>query len=184
MADPSKDASVPDEIAAFFSAGGEGGMSRGRSGGPMPVQPYAHLRRRTPSPPTRTTLPAAAKIPENWAAAPLAEDAMAEMQLEWTAPAATDRIIATRDAATGGEIFLERIKGPAAGDSGWYIGRVAVTESPAEAILVSDLLTARPDLERLLSLPPGHLVVIEPTGIVAVLNERDENIWKPKAKES
>jgi hypothetical protein len=196
MAEAGKDAAIPAELAAYFGGGGEGGMSRGTAGGARPVQPYAHLRRRTPSPPSRAVLPPMAKAPDKWAVVPLAEGSLEELKVEWIAPAATDRLIATRDASAGGEIFLERIKGAAEGDSGWYIGRIAVTDSPAEAIGVGDLVTARPDLERLLMLPVGYLVVIEQSGIVAVLNERDENVWKvapppeeapkavPEAKES
>jgi hypothetical protein len=183
MAEPGRDASIPAELAAYFSGGGEGGMSRGTAGGARPPPPYAHLRRRTPSPPSRAVLPAMAKAPDKWAAAQLPEGGLETLQLEWAAPAATDRLIATRDAASGEEIFLERIKGAAAGDSGWYIGRIAVTESPAEAIQTGDLLAVRPDLERLLMLPVGYLVVIEAGGIAAVLNERDENIWKAQARE-
>jgi uncharacterized protein YbdZ (MbtH family) len=180
----SREMEMPAELQAYFSAGGEGMMSRGKAGESV-KKPFAHLRRRTPSAPSRVGVKTAAEAPKAWAAASVAESGLERMEIEFKPPAAAERVILARDAPAGTGIFLERVNGALPGDSGWFIGNLIEKETPTEAITVADLLAVRPDFEHFLALPAGWLVVIEESGIKAVLNDRNENIWpEPAAAEA
>jgi hypothetical protein len=183
------EAAVPDEVAAFFTAG-EPAMTRGMSASQGPAAPKGHpdaqLRRRTLSPPSRAAITAPANPPAGWKAVTVADSGVEKMDLDWVVPGAGDRVLVTRDATKWDRIFLERVVGAAEGDSGWYIGTVDESESPVEATTVAELLAARPDFERLLALPAGYLVVIDAGGIAALLDAGDQDIWPEvrKKKES
>ena len=176
---------MPAELQAYFSAGaGEGQMSRGRTGETI-KKPFVHLRRRTPSAASRAVLPSA-EAPKEWKAAALIETGVEHMPIEFKHPASTERVIIARDAPGGEEIFLERVNGALPGDSGWFIGNLIERETQTEAITVADLLAVRPDFAPFLALPSGWLLVIEKSGVKALLDDKNENLWpepKPAAAE-
>jgi len=177
---PGKEAELSPDLAAYFGAEpGAASMARGKAG-EVAAKPFSHLRQRTPSATSRASIAAAAEAPKQWAAPALGEEGVDKLDVKWTPPAATDRVIIARDAPPGSEIFLERILGAPAGDSGWFVGNLVERETKTEAITVADLLAARPDLQGVLALPPGWLVVIEQSGLKAVLNERNDNLWPPR----
>jgi hypothetical protein len=175
------DVELPAELQSYFSAGGgEGQMSRGRTGETI-KKPFVHLRRRTPSAAARVVLKPAGEVPKEWKSPVLSETGIEHMPIEFVHPVATDRLIIARDAAAGEEIFLERVAGALPGDSGWYVGNLIERETQNEAVLVESFLAVRPDLAPFLSLPAGSLLVIEKTGVKALLNDKNENIW-PEAE--
>jgi hypothetical protein len=178
-----KDTELPPELAAYFGGpGGEGVMSRGKSGAAA-IKPFVHLRKLTPSAAARTPIQTAANPPATWSIPSLAEEPLGKLPVTYSEPLPTDRVVFVKDSPESHEIFLERIPGALAGDSGWFIGRLIQKDPNAVAMTIADLLAVRPDLRNLLSLPPGWLVAIEQTGIVGVLNERDENLWPPEGEQ-
>jgi hypothetical protein len=176
---------LPAELQAYFSAGGgEAVMSRGQAGAEI-KKPFVHLRRRTPSAAARAVLPAAAEVPKEWKAPILSETGVERMPIEFKHPAPAERVIVARDAPAGEEIFLERVNGALPNDSGWYIGNLIERETKTDAITVADLLAVRPDFAPFLALPSGWLLVIEKSGVKALLNDKNDNIWpEPQPAES
>jgi hypothetical protein len=187
---PGADVELQGEAAAFFSAGGEPSMARGKvATGPAAAAPAGHpdaaLRRRTLSPGSRSAMPFGGKVSPDWIAIKIPEGAIEKMQIDFVPPGNDDRVIISRDAVKRDRIFLERVVGASAGDSGWYIGTVEESESPVEAVRVADVLAARPDFTKLFGLPPGHLIVLDAAGIASLLDPRDQDLWPElKKKES
>ena len=85
-------------------------------------------------------------------------------------------VAATTDAAT--RLFLHRARPYSEDDSGWSIAP-AGADAPRQwqAIRVSDLLTARPDLRDLLTLPPGFSALIDQAGLAAVFDPQ-QAVWR------
>src|SRR5262249_26348272 len=88
-----------------------------------------------------------------------------------------EKIILLRGVLQQPCIYLERLTGAGAGDCGWYVGSV---ENPVEpkydAVAVRDLLSIRPELEPVLQLPPGYLIVLDGPALVAVLDATDQRV--------
>jgi hypothetical protein len=93
-----------------------------------------------------------------------------------------DKIVLAKGAINNSNIYLERTTVTTPGDSGWFIGnaRKNTEEVPEyEAVYAYQLLTLRPEVLAVLSLPPGYVVVFKSNKIEAVLNPMNVNIWKP-----
>jgi len=76
-------------------------------------------------------------------------------------------------------IYLERVPGEN-GDSGWFVGRADGTDAEKKlAMPVQDLLQARQDLVEALALPAGYLVLLDTTGVSAILDEKGKDVWAP-----
>jgi hypothetical protein len=179
---PGQAASLDPAAAAFFTESGMASMARGDSM-PMADAPlYAHLRSRAPKPGVRSAAPERETPLTPWVVPPLselAEPAIAALHVNWSGPNPTDKVILASGVETSARIFLDR----ASSDGGWYIGPIEPSEASVglniESVTVAELLSARPDWRQLLNLPAGYLAVIDRGGIVAILNDRDENIWTP-----
>jgi len=76
-------------------------------------------------------------------------------------------------------IYLERTNG-GDGDSGWYVGVGPETESTGYvAIRVAELLQACPDLEDILRLPTGHLILSDVQAKKqTLLDALDNLLWR------
>ncbi|MBA4120679.1 MAG: hypothetical protein C0513_08300 [Isosphaera sp.] len=85
-------------------------------------------------------------------------------------PAPGDKIVYAAGCLDGRDVFLHRVA-PAAGDSGWYIGPVADAGGfPGFVGLgAAELARRRPDLWALAGVVPGHTIVWQSGGVVAVL---------------
>ena len=70
-------------------------------------------------------------------------------------------------------LYLERIAATA-DDSGWYLAPAEATVDSYVALRVAELLDLRPDLAEVLSLAPGHLVVLGGGLIEAIFDEAGE----------
>jgi hypothetical protein len=95
-----------------------------------------------------------------------------------------DRILIDKGCLQAQYIYLER-KSPEANtnDSGWYMGELTkeMSKKPVdsfEVIYVYQLLKQRPQIMKILVLPPGYLVMFDGTRIEAIFNEKDQNILK------
>jgi hypothetical protein len=174
---------ISPELAAYFGGPGAASMARGGAGAGGAGGPqYAALRGKSPSIAVRdaTQTPALSPGKEILPGIPdHHRKAIGQIQAELAAPAAGDKVVVDKSASAGGGIVLERAKGASAGDSGWYVGPSGDNASPVlEAVSIADLLSIRPEWQQLLSLPAGHLVVLDDVGVVTILNERDENVFK------
>jgi hypothetical protein len=77
------------------------------------------------------------------------------------------------------KVYLERVTGEN-GDSGWFVGRADGTDGARRLSMpVGDLLQARQDLKEAMTLPAGYLVVLDTTGVSAVLDEKGTDVWAP-----
>src|SRR5262249_13489283 len=96
----------------------------------------------------------------------------------------SDKIVLAQGALAENGVFLERTSDPSPNESGWYIGPAENRTAPVtyEACYVYELLTKRPALLQTLALPQGYLVVFAGDRIEAVLNEKEEQVWRRNTK--
>jgi hypothetical protein len=90
------------------------------------------------------------------------------------APGDEERITTSPAAAGSDRIYLLRLGAP---DATWCLGSVDGADSGVyNTITAGDLRVGRPDLAALLKLPAGFLAVVDSKGLLAVFNERNENV--------
>ncbi len=91
-----------------------------------------------------------------------------------------EKIVLSKECLSMQRVYLERSAGNVKGDSGWFVGPAesAPKRTEHEAVYVYQLLRLRPTLMQVLALPPGFMVVLDGNLIEAVLNERNENLWR------
>ena len=176
---PSTAASFGDNAGGSMSRGGAEAVNEAARGA---AAAHANLRARVPSPADRAAAPEGKKLADKWAAGTVPEPqraALGELSVNWSPAGENDRVLVAKAAAATEPVFMERRSGAEPGDSGWYVGPVDRSADAApESFKAADFLAARPDLAQALSLPGGFLVVVAAGGIEAVLDERDENVWK------
>jgi hypothetical protein len=162
---------------------------------------FPALRKLTPAEPFRLTAPPGLMPTANWKTRPLNNqqcESLAAVPAERDVPDPSDRIIVRRESEKSATIYLERVEAKTQGDSGWYVAPAVRQQAPAgaedasatvklvddhppiNAMRVSDFLAVRPDLQNLLSLPKGFLVVVTPSEVRAVLNSHDQDVWELK----
>jgi hypothetical protein len=185
---PAAGAAAGDSGRLVTSAiGSAAGMSRGGADEAGARSQWAHLRTRTPNGEARNAV-SSNEAPAQVRAARLATselEALLAVSVERASADPQGKVVLAKDIASASRIYLERLDVAFGGDSGWYVGRADdVTAAADGGITVSDLLTARPDLIDVLTLPKGFLVVIDGGGLVAVLGPRDEELWKPPVAEA
>ena len=94
-------------------------------------------------------------------------------------PADGERIIVEDGAWQAEKIYLERVAGED-GDTGWYVGRADGLDVDRNlAMPVQDLMQGRHDLKEILGLPAGYLIVLDTTGVSAVLDDKGTDVWAP-----
>ncbi len=95
------------------------------------------------------------------------------------APIVADaRIVVAREIWKHRRIYLERVEPGTADDSGWHVGLADDTvASGYEAVRVTDFLSGRPDLEAVLELPVGCLVVLSGMSLEAALDPQNALLW-------
>lgn len=90
-----------------------------------------------------------------------------------------DVIVVARGSLDAQHIYLERTTDAVDdGDSGWFVGFADQDDEPnnadVEAIFVFQLLTLRPQLLPMLTLPAGYLVVFQGDSVVAIVPPASE----------
>lgn len=145
--------------------------------GPDPLE----MRLGTP-PSERRAAATPSDIPPGPWAAGIVDDAQCEavksLNLQNTGVGADDRIIIGSGIETSPRIYLDRAQPAGAGDTGWYAGPgTAIQSEILRVVSVRDLLTIRPDLRQILTLPWRLLVVIGPTGIEAIIDDAANDLW-------
>ncbi len=179
---PAQSVSSAAGLGAEPEAGAEfSSMARAALPAPPDADVYRRLRAQTPPAAVRDAAPWA-ELDAGWRRADgsvltwpaeLAPLGLARMPV-----AAEDRLVVARGAGQPARIYLERLAGCGAGDSGWYIGSVDNVVAPGyDAVRVADMLAARSDLAPLLELPPGCLVVLDGTRLEALLDAEDKRVW-------
>ena len=159
-------------------------MARGAPSPPgVGAQACRKLRARTPSQAVRDAAPLA-ESGLHWPQAdgtgqPLRE-VLADLDFAPVPLADDDRIVVARGVWRQQRIYLERVESPAAGDSGWYVGFTDDSEPVGyDAQRVADFLAGRPDLEAVLELPAGCLVLLNGPALEAVLDAQDRLLGPP-----
>lgn len=178
---------VESSVAAFED---ETPMSRSVPPGEPSTPDYAHLRARTPTQDERDALaiqPASdvwktsAESSPRTAASRMSSERF-PIPVESAAPSREDRLVLDARVAGEGRLYLERSRGPCAGDSGWFVGVVDVNEGTPPrhvAIRVHEALARWPFLETVVGLPPGWLVVLRDGAPEAVLDSDDRLRFVP-----
>jgi hypothetical protein len=179
------DVKLPDSVAAYFGevTAGSSAMARGGTGpapAPAKARPFADLRARPPGPAARLAAKSA-PCPDKWTTPslqPTESQALGELSINWQFADGTDKVVLARSVAESQGIFLERATIIGQQDSGWYIGSLSGGDAALEATTIAELVSARRDLERLLALPPGYLVVIDSGGVAAVISDQDQDMLR------
>jgi hypothetical protein len=181
---PGEQRSLAPELDAEEISRLEGVASMARET-PLPAEPpadrYRRLRAHTPSRAIRDETPITAEA-IGWAASDesgaTVHDALTALDLARTGVVVDDKIVVARGIGQHGRIYLERMESAAAGDSGWYAGFADDTEVAGyDAMRIAGFLAGRPDLEAVLELPVGCLVVLSAASVEAVLDSRDRLLW-------
>jgi hypothetical protein len=162
----------------------EAAMGRGEAtgvGGPVAAGggPHAGLRDLTPAALVRDAAEPAA-VPETWNSGALVGDdleALRQLDVRRQAIEGPSRVICAADVWTAPEVYYQRL-GALPDGSSWYIGAVgAPVPEKCVALRTEDLLRVRPDLEHVLTLPEGFIVVVQAgRGLRAVLNQQDKDL--------
>lgn len=89
-----------------------------------------------------------------------------------------DKVVLSKNVLKQDKIYLQRQSDVEKGDSGWYIGMVEESSNEEEiyAIYAYELLTLRPELIKVLSLPEEYLIVFEGANIETILNSENEEM--------
>jgi len=145
------------------------------------LSPWCRLRRSTPRPDVRAAAARAALPATDWKIAivgPAHREALAYLPLEKQPPQPSQWMVLNAAAITAASVYFERLPAQFPDDSGWYVGPADDSE-PHElwCISIESLLAARPDLRPVLELPVGVLVVMDASGVAAVLDARAEDLW-------
>lgn len=137
------------------------------------------LRSRTPAPQVRIDAPEAAKTPEWISRASIPDTWVGPDVHRDDAPAPDDRVLLARAEGEPELVFLIRTAA-GNGDSGWFIG--AGNEMGSKGYVaagVADLLQAQPQLQNILNLPVGSLVVIDHRKATRIVFDADDNVlWQ------
>jgi hypothetical protein len=106
-------------------------------------------------------------------------DILRRLDIEGARASFQDKIVIAKGALDQDRVYLERTPDASKGDSGWYIGPVAVSEEQPQldAVYVFELLKSRRSLLQVLPLPPGYLVVFNGDQIEAILNKDNVGVW-------
>jgi hypothetical protein len=98
-------------------------------------------------------------------------------------PAPDAKVLLARDVWEKQRVYLERIETDSPDDSGWYVGIADDTEvSDYDAVRVADFLARRPDLDAVLRLPVGYLVVLDGASLEAVFDLGGTLLWPAAAR--
>jgi hypothetical protein len=88
------------------------------------------------------------------------------------------RVVFAKAAPQSQRIYFEHVTATGDADTGWYIG--PASDQGIQSFLsvrVTELLSARPDLRYVLTLPKGAMVVANVTGIESVYDAGGEDHW-------
>jgi hypothetical protein len=173
---------VPDSVTS---------ASRGGELRPAPEKPIgttlgaSSLRAMTPDSESRDGLSIDDSFPDGEVGRPLNQEstnALREVDCDRQWPNRSDMVVLARDCLSESNIYLERCAVTGGEDSGWYI---APASGPAaekhDAYRISDLLRRRPDLNDVLKLPVGSLVIIDSASIIGLFNSDDKDLWPKPA---
>jgi hypothetical protein len=173
----SESARPPTESAA---AAGVASMARAAPTEPGDLATYRQLRASTPPASVRASAPLVESGAE-WRDYDLAASQpsanLDALNLPPAPPLPDDRIVVARGAALAPRVYMERLAATAPGDSGWCIGAVdAAAPAGYDALRVADFLAVRPDLQPVLALPPGYLVVLDGDALEVLLDANDNRL--------
>jgi hypothetical protein len=161
--------------------GDAGSMARPTAPTLHDLSEYQRLRTRTPSAEARNAVPISGMNEDPRPAdepRPTWPEQLERLGYERMPVAAEGKVVLARGVAHNQRIYLERQATAAAGDSGWFVGRVDEVAAPEyDAACVADVLAVRPDFAPLFELPPGYLAILDGIELEAVLDADDNRLW-------
>lgn len=90
----------------------------------------------------------------------------------------TDSVVVARDCLLEPRIYLERRAAVGRRDSGWYIGPVESSNgNELESVPAYRLLSLRPEVMPVLSLPRGYIATFDGERLEAILDDQDRRLW-------
>lgn len=187
---PTEARSDSDMLGRSASAGG---MNRGdvtdQSPGAESRSTFVALRDHTPGAARRAAAERGRLEGTLWkpgAVSVFDRDGLAMLRLPASDVSDDSTVVIAADCWNRDSVYLHRVEPADETDSGWYIGPGMLVEDSSQLSLlkttVKQLLGARPDVESLLRLQEGMLVVLGATGIAALLDQKNTDLW-PEASE-
>lgn len=145
------------------------------------AEDYRRLRAQTPSRIVRDKTPIGEVAPD-WpspqAVADTRPTTLPALDTPAQPPAPEAKVLLARGVWEKQRVYLERTQTDSPDDSGWYVGIADNTEvSDYFAVRVADLRARRPDLDAVLRLPVGYLVVLDGASLEAVFDPRGTLRW-------
>ena len=144
---------------------------------PKPEMDFKKLRDKSPSPEMRSQIPPG-KVECQWLSKgridtqKFTETVNSDMKREPVL--ADDKVVIADFNGEVSGIFLDRCAAAGSGDSGWYIGIIDEVKTEKNiSIRIADLLQQYPELEEILTLPVGYLVVIESDAVRAIVDPQN-----------
>jgi hypothetical protein len=177
--------------AVASAAEAEGGaMTRAAAGEQGGEVDWAAMRKRTPMPSERAGAQAGLLGFGEWRAGRV-KPAQADLlrQIEWPRGEVDTQqvVVAEKGFEASNQVYLQRLEGAFANDSGWVIGNRDAGSPPAArdpattettyTLKIEQVLAMRPDLSDILALGVGVLVGLDEQGIAAVLDGDDNDLW-------
>ena len=91
----------------------------------------------------------------------------------------SDKVVYDDDCLSKKRVYLERLTDVSEGDSGWYIGNPEdkTSETNLKALYVYQLISIRPELLSVLSLPSEYVAIFDADKIEAIVNSNNVNMW-------
>lgn len=184
-------AKIPEgETAAWFQA--DDSMTRPADGaGNNSIERIVLLRGRAPSAAVRQAVLAGspvgsrdeqarmqlAAVPEVCQLSPAVREGLASLDMPRVPAAGSDRLLMVPEAWRQAAVYLER-SAPAPGDSGWFVG--PAVNQPMDSLEVwatGQVLAVRPDWAEVLTLGPGHAVIVDGSRVDVLVDEQNRAIW-------
>ena len=138
------------------------------------------LRALTPSPGIRRSAMRADFIPP-LPEVPVEATESLRQHLKGSTPGRYDLVTTSVSAdETGGDVYLHRTAPAGAGDSGWHIGSVRPQEEIAACVTITAgrLAARRPELEALLAMPQGSLLIANGGRLVLAVDGAEQLLWR------
>ncbi|MHC4443248.1 MAG: immunity protein Imm33 domain-containing protein [Planctomycetota bacterium] len=169
------------ELVEVGSEGEQSSMAReGLPGGTVSAEVYQKLREKTPSQSVRDAsflADPSFSWPKGCKISKAQREAITALDMEGMGSDAEDKIVLAQGIWDQSRVYLERVSG-VKDDSGWYVGFTDDSKVKGyEAMSIGAFLALRGDLDDILKLPPGYLVVLAGAKVEAVVDGEGAIVW-------
>jgi len=170
---------APSEVTSTVEQGSGTSMAKPQAGPPEVGDVYRALRARSPKPEARDQIsagdPSRLKWPQPLPQLQIERLNAIQLQRETIDPRMI--VVYGVSESDGKKVYLHRQRPAFPGDSGWYIGPTDGAPTAPETAQAEEFQALWPDLQHILACPTDTLIVFDGTGIAAILDSTDKDLW-------